>query len=130
MTKQARPSGLTLLALLNLLWAGTFLLGLAAMYLFPGSWERLEGDMPKPLLVHQMMEAGLATLAVISGVGFLRMRKNIGLAGGLLFGTATAVYALVGAWLQDFAYGLWAPNLAYALLVVVLLSTRYRKTFA
>ena len=122
-----RPTGLTVFAIINFVFAGITMLSFLVAILSP----LLRDQAGLPLSLYTILSPlGTVTLLVISGVGFLKMSYRGGFVCGIAFCVLSLANIIVFNALQGFqGFLLHVPSMIYPTLLLLMLTLRYKQAF-
>jgi hypothetical protein len=154
MASNQRPGGLTALAVINFIFGGLSLLGsLGTVVLIPFLGRMAEQastqDMPEaqrqqiealsqisPTLFVVLAVAGVAVaiLLIVSGVGYLKLRRFLGRTLGNIYAVVSIADSALRPWLLPAALGgsfslIVIAGLIWPLLTLILLNTTFKEDF-
>ena len=150
MTEGKRPGGLTALAVLNFVFAGWGLLGMAGMVVFftlMGKIPTENMDEKARMQIEALQNMGLSTLVFIfvltvvscillllSGIGYLKQKKFLGRKLGSTYGILAIISSIVSGVMFDpelgggFNIGT-IIGLIYPVMTLILLNTTFKEDF-
>ena len=122
-----RPTGLVVLAVINFVFAALTVPSLLLHVFAPQVLE--QGNLQ--LNVYTILSPTItAALLVTSGIGFLRMSYKLGFIVGLVFAIGSLLNILVFNALRGFqGFQLHIPSMIYPVVLILLLTIRYRGYF-
>ena len=150
MNEGKRPGGLTALAVLNFVFAGWSLLGMAGMAVFFTLKDKIpteDMDEKARMQIEALQEMGISilvlivalsvvscTLLFLSGIGYLKQKKFLGRILGSTYGIITIITSIVSGLMfkpelgGGFNIGT-IIGLIYPILTLILLNTTFKEDF-
>jgi hypothetical protein len=149
MDEMERPGGLTALAVINFVFAAFSLLGVFGTVIgrmFVGNMPMEQMSEQQAAQVAAMQDMSTATLVLVicmniasflllllSGIGYLKMKRILGRLVGNLYGAAAIIFMIIStvAFADTFGKSFGIGNivgLVYPVLTLILLNTVFRKT--
>ena len=123
-----RPTGLTIFAVINFVFAGTSLLSLLVTVGSPALREQARLSLSAYTILSPLLTAALL---LISGVGFLKLSYRAGFVCGVAFCVLALGNILAFNALRGFnAFILHIPSMIYPILLLLMLVLRYRDSFS
>ncbi len=143
MADHARPGGLTALAVLNFVFGGVGALGIMLLYALTATAsqvisaaEAAAGEAASAAPGLGLIWAGVAlstvtvALQIVSGVGYLALKRGLGQRAGTLYGVVSIVSSLFTAFELDQGFGTGTVlGLVYPVLTIVLLNGTFKDDF-
>jgi len=122
---KTRPTGLTVFATVNFLFAGLMFLSLIGLVSTSGQQAQV------PVTAYRVVSPLLtAVLLLVSGVGFLRLHYVAGFIGGVAFCVLSLGNILVFNAVNGFEqFATHVPSMVYPTVLLMMLVTRYRPAF-
>ena len=123
-----RPTGLTVFAVINFIFAGVVLLGFVVT-LLSTMLPLKTGEFPSAYRILSPLVT--AVLLVASGIGFLKLSYRAGFVGGIVLCVLSLGNVIVFNALRGFSgFLLHIPSMVYPTLLLLMLTLRYRTVFA
>ena len=136
MSDGQRPGGLTALAVLNFVFGGLGAIGLLALFALIGAAENAsEGRMSVELakqpgsglvLLNLVLALATVTLLIVSGVGYLGMKRMLGRTMGNLYAVVSLASSAIGIMVAGFGFGT-IIGLVYPLLTLALINGTFKE---
>jgi hypothetical protein len=143
MADHKRPGGLTALAVLNFVFGGLGALGVLALFALTSAAGELSSALENAggevtshgpglgmIWVGVALSAVSVVLLLVSGVGYLGMKKGMGQKGGTLYGVVSIISSLFSVFALSTGFGAGTIiGLVYPVLTIVLLNTTFKDDF-
>lgn len=136
MSDGQRPGGLTALAVLNFVFGGLSALGLLAIFAMIGVAEtasegRLSAEITRQpgsglVLLSLVLSLATVTLLLVSGVGYLGMKRMLGRTMGNLYAVVSLASSAIGIMVAGFGF-LTIIGLVYPLLTLALINGTFKE---
>jgi len=139
MAEHKRPGGLTALAVLNFVFGGLGALGLLALFALLGAASEIASasgaEMVAPpgsglVMVSLIISVVSVVLLIVSGIGYLGLKKTLGWKMGNLYGVVSIISTIFSLVALSTGFGVGtAIGLIYPILTLALLNTTFKDDF-
>ncbi|WP_265420796.1 hypothetical protein [Aeromonas salmonicida] len=122
-----RPTGLTIFAVLNFIFAAVGILNLAALIVPPALREQANISLSAYMVLSPLLTC---ILMIVSGIGFLKLHYKAGFIGGVTLCLLSLGNVLIFNALEGFQnITLYLPSMVYPTILLAMLLLKYRENF-